>query len=1115
MSLFDDLLGELRDAFEPMITAATDPWMLDQLLAAVGTDATQLGGGGFVTQLAAIGRAATDLEAVIENPPDTLATVSTVLDATHKLLESVRALSHGLPADSEQLASDLVQRVVLHYLALSWPIAYQIGIAAGFIETGATHQTPIVLCPRPTDVVVWSAFAQVFSDPVAVLRGHFPQHPLATTADAHATMDTAVERFGGLATALGVPWRYGYDPEDASQLGDYAPRLDHALLLLAPRGWTDGTPLGVVVTLSAADQDDLGIVLAPFGSFTIDRDLVGWHLTVEGSADIQAIAFGGGKGFQVLGSSGAVDANLAVTLTQPAVDGATPYVVGTAKGTRLELRGATAHANVALAADAHSVDLGVDVPQATFVLTADGGDGLLSSVLGNRELRTTIDFGLLYKTGVGLHLKNGSGLTAQLPIVLSIGPVSLQQVALTVAPTEATIDTTIAATFGVTLGPVVVTVHGIGVRAHAALPQSSPPRAFDLDIGFQHPDGAGLAINAGPISGGGYLQYSAGVYSGAFALSAFGVAVSAYGVLDARAPGGYSLAAVISSQFHPIQLGLGFTLDGVGGMVAIHHRVDVDALRAALRGGGIDDIFFPSKPIAQAGRLLADLTTYFPEAPGRYVFGPAAKIGWGTPTIVDADLAVLLELPDPVRIVLLGTVTSALPTKDHPLIVLEVEVVGELDISRKTLAIDASLVNSKVVGFPLIGDLALRLAWGDPPSFVLSVGGFHSQFTPPPGFPALRRIRIPIGADHDPRLDVEGFLAITSNTAQIGAQIELYASAGPLSLEGSAGFEALFQFSPFSFEVDLSAGVTLKRGTTVLAGVHLDGTLTGPTPWHVAGEACLSLWFIDLCVPFHATFGESQAVELPTTSIWDPLRASLENPTSWTSVLPAGPVQPITTAPPVDETEAARFDPAGSLVVRQKVAPLGRTITLFAQSKPSGANLFEITSVAFGSSTEHFDEVADYFAPAQFEDLSVADKLSRTGYELMTSGVSVATDAIDADAGLVAPLSYETFLVVGNAANQTSSFRPTVAAQLLGCAARASARAPADSPYASATLVRPGGLADDAFVLADAATLAPRADLAPSGVRGAIEQALAVHLASHPGDAGTLIVLPVFEVAAA
>jgi hypothetical protein len=207
----------------------------------------------------------------------------------------------------------LVQLVVLRYLADRWPLGYQIGIAAGFIDADITRAGGLVQVPMPTDVVVWSAFEQFFADPKAALRGHFSAQPLATVADANTTMDTAVERFGGLATALGIPWRYGYAPQDAAALGVFAPRLDHAVLLLALPSWVgDGDdPLGVVVTLSSADQDDLGVVLAPLGSLTIERDLTAWHLSLSGSADIQAIALGGGTGFQVLATSGAVDASLA------------------------------------------------------------------------------------------------------------------------------------------------------------------------------------------------------------------------------------------------------------------------------------------------------------------------------------------------------------------------------------------------------------------------------------------------------------------------------------------------------------------------------------------------------------------------------------------------------------------------------------------------------------------------------------------------------------------------------------------------------------------------------------------------------------------------------------
>ena len=232
-----------------------------------------------------------------------------------------------------------------------------------------------------------------------MLRGHFPTQPLATVDDAHRAMDVAVGRFGGLASALGLPWRYGYAPDDAAQLGEFAEHLDHALLLLAPQSWTDGDPLGIVVTLSSADRDDLGVVIAPFGAFTIERDLEAWHLSVQGSAEIQAVALGGGQGFQVLAANGALEANLAVHMSQAPTPDTAPYVAGTARGTRLELRGVNAHASLGGLAPGAAHRSGDQHPGTRSSCTADRADGFLSSVIGATRRCASIDFGLGYRTG--------------------------------------------------------------------------------------------------------------------------------------------------------------------------------------------------------------------------------------------------------------------------------------------------------------------------------------------------------------------------------------------------------------------------------------------------------------------------------------------------------------------------------------------------------------------------------------------------------------------------------------------------------------------------------------------------------------------------------------------
>jgi hypothetical protein len=172
-----------------------------------------------------------------------------------------------------------------------------------------------------------------------------------------------------------------------------------------------------------------------------------------------------------------------------------------------------------------------------------------------------------------------------------------------------------------------------------------------------------------------------------------------------------------------------------------------------------------------------------------------------------------------------------------------------------------------------------------------------------------------------------------------------------------------------------------------------------------------------------------------------------------------------------------------------------------------------------GTATAAFTEVDDYFAPAQFEDLSDADRLSRAGYELMASGVSLATSAVTASAELTAPVSYDTTLIVNGVVQSAPAFRPTLTAQLLGCARAANASAPLRTAsrggaFAAPALLNRGGLADDRFAIASSSTLTARTELAAAAPRGAIELALAAHLAANPNDAGTLIVVPTHELAA-
>ena len=296
------------------------------------------------------------------------------------------------------------------------------------------------------------------------------------------------------------------------------------------------------------------------------------------------------------------------------------------------------------------------------------------------------------------------------------------------------------------IGPIVATASDIGVAVELdpAADRSGSLGAFDLQLAFKPPKGVGIGVDLDVVSGGGYLYIDAdaGSYAGVLDLEVIGIGISAVAIIDTKLPDvdGWSMFFALFLDLPSIQLGFGFTLTGVGGVAGINRAIDVDALGSAVRSGSLDTILFPADPIAEAPVIIEEFRAIFPPADGSYVFGPIVRIGWGTPTLIEAQLGVVIQLPDPVVIVVLGSITATLPSQDFALVALHLDVAGVIDFDAGTLAIDASLHDSHVVGFALSGDMALRADFADAQAFLMSVGGFHPRFEAPGDFPDLRPV---------------------------------------------------------------------------------------------------------------------------------------------------------------------------------------------------------------------------------------------------------------------------------------------------------------------------------------------------------------------------------------
>jgi hypothetical protein len=594
---------------------------------------------------------------------------------------------------------------------------------------------------------------------------------------------------------------------------------------------------------------------------------------------------------------------------------------------------------------------------------------------------------------------------------------------------------------------------------------------------------------------------------------------------------------VISAEFTPIQLGFGFTLLGVGGLVGINRTLDQDALRGAIRSHGLDNILFPHDVVENAPAIIHDLTAIFPASEGRYVFGPLAKFGWGTPTVIDAELGLILVLPGPL-LALLGEVHSTLPNQESALVNINIAIAGVLDFPQKKFSLDGSLHDSKVGQYTLSGDMAMRLSWGASSSFALSVGGFNPGFTPPSGFPALARVAVDMGLGGNPAIRHEGYLAVTSNTLQIGARSQITAHGGGIDLDGHLGWDALFVLSPFSFTATFDAGVSVRfHGHGI--GVHLHGEISGPSPWRVKGEVCVSILFWDACLGFDKTFGGEPRVELPAIDpfLGSPdnvpleqqavvgLKNALEDARNWSSLPPTGSFTVVTLAQRKEGDEAPPpVDPLGAGVLHQRVVPLNRKITLYAGVKPLGPGQYSVDSVTVsnGIAVSH-SFVQDDFAPASFKKMSDAEKLSNRSFEPMDAGVKLVSDEVKVGSIVPHGVAYHT-IVVGGPPGSPPSPDPQPGPEftltdrhLAGMTARSATalfgmRVAGAERFVDSTAKPKVGLLQELFVVAQRGALAAAPNFVSTTTRSAATLALEAAVAATASLASQLHVIPFHEL---
>ena len=479
---------------------------------------------------------------------------------------------------------------------------------------------------------------------------------------------------------------------------------------------------------------------------------------------------------------------------------------------------------------------------------------------------------------------------------------------------------------------------------------------------------------------------------------------------------GFALLILITAEgFTPVQLGMGFSLTGIGGLLAINHTVDADAVRGGLRNGVLDSILFVKDPVKNATRVLATLDQVFPLAPDRLLIGPLAEISWGSPPLVKIRLALLLEVPQPIRVVLLAALSMALPTAKDPVVEIHIDSIGVLDLGKRELALDASLHDSRILKFTLTGDMALRLNWGAEPMFVMSIGGFHPKFTPPKGLRPLNRLALTLSDSDNPRVRFEAYLALTSNTIQMGARVDVHAEAAGFGLDGGGSFDALIQWSPFALDVAFAAWAKITAGGSTLIAVSLSLGVTGPEPWHITGQASVQVLMFKVSVGVDLTLGAAPAAPaaIETVNVGAEIWAQLSDPARWEATLPTTATPGVTLAgvPVASDTAPLVAHPLATVSVQQQIAPLDTPIERVGGRLPVGGTRSYTASVSAPAGVVS-GAVTDLFAHGQYANLPEDARLAGPSFAMMPGGLSlIPQTAASAGPGLSWDLAVQTLEV--------------------------------------------------------------------------------------------------------
>lgn len=409
------------------------------------------------------------------------------------------------------------------------------------------------------------------------------------------------------------------------------------------------------------------------------------------------------------------------------------------------------------------------------------------------------------------------------------------------------------------VGVLSMTVDGLGIGT--PLPPALPPK---LRI-----RGLSLSFSSGPLelSGGFVADTSMTTFAGEARLKAEVLTLTAFGEYH-DGPDGRS-CFIFGMLDAPLGGPAAFFVTGLAGGFGYNSMVRLP------KADGVKDhtliravIDADTSLNANPGQVLQDLNQRQEVVPTPGESWIAAGVRFTSFELLETFALLIVEFGRTLEIGVLGVTKLSLPPSEEgveppkPFAMVEMALSVRVLPDEGELSVTALITPASFVLDPdckPTGGFAWMVWWGPNPhagEFVLTVGGYHPRFSVPAYYPSVPRLGFHWPMSDALTIDGAAYFALTHSAVMAGGRLSAIFHLGPIRAWFIAFFDALIEWDPFHFELDIgvSIGVSVRLNLlfvtiTITVELSCELELWGP---RLGGVAHVSFYIVSFSIPFGA-----------------------------------------------------------------------------------------------------------------------------------------------------------------------------------------------------------------------------------------------------------------------